>query len=200
MRMINRARAARRVDDGVNVPIRAELVLINGSTGRQIEVVRSPRKAVGQEDGSVDLVDEADGRAALLTREGVRERPVERVQLVTLGSCGSTVASTAPMESRDHAPGALLPWWVRKVVASPWRDTQAIFVELKDIGLPPATGARARRDSDPARANGGHRSPNDQRGRGTLTQACDLGLPFHPGPWMSRMCAESHRSAALLSL
>ena len=77
---------------------------------------------------------------ALLTREGVRERPVERVQLVTLGSCGSTVASTAPMESRDHAPGALLPWWVRKVVASPWRDTQAIFVELKDIGLPPATG------------------------------------------------------------
>ena len=27
MRMINRARAARRVDDGVNVPIRAELVL-----------------------------------------------------------------------------------------------------------------------------------------------------------------------------
>jgi len=61
MRMINRARAAERVDDGVNVPIRAELVLINGSTGRQIEVVRSPRKAVGQEDGSVDLVDEVDG-------------------------------------------------------------------------------------------------------------------------------------------
>jgi len=41
-------------------------------------------ESVGQEDGSVDLVHEVEGRAALITREAVRERPDEAVQLVLL--------------------------------------------------------------------------------------------------------------------
>jgi hypothetical protein len=69
-------------------------------------------KAVGQEDGPVDLVDEVEGRAALPTREAVRERPVEPVQLVTLDPAG------ARLPARRRWRVAIMPRSVTPVVSA----------------------------------------------------------------------------------
>jgi hypothetical protein len=60
-------------------------------------------EAVGEEDGSVDLVDEVQGGATLISREVVWERPDEAVQLVMLELVGPSAELRVDRRCRTHS-------------------------------------------------------------------------------------------------